>query len=71
MSAPAYIQSMPPDMLLSDGYTIRLSAIDPTTGADVTGVTVTDYSIFGANLAAIPNEDYAYGPFMLVPGPGA
>lgn len=62
---------MPPDLDLGDGYVIRLAALDPTTGAAVTGVVVTDVSIFGTNLGATAASSFAYGPFMLVPGPGA
>lgn len=36
------IASLPLDLVMASGYVIRLTALDPTTGATVTGVTVTD-----------------------------
>lgn len=37
--------SLPPDLDLPSGYVIRVNAVDPTDGSQVTGVTVTDLSI--------------------------
>lgn len=37
--------SLPPDLDLPSGYIIRVNAVDPTDGSQVTGVTVTDLSI--------------------------
>lgn len=37
--------SLPPDLHIPSGYVIRVNAVDPTTGAQVTGVTVTELSI--------------------------
>ena len=60
--------------LLVYGATAVFECIDPTTDAQVTGVTVTDPVLAGVNLSndgagsTAPNEP---GPFMLVPGPGA
>ncbi|HEX7070460.1 MAG TPA: hypothetical protein VF190_06630 [Rhodothermales bacterium] len=36
---------------LPAGYVIRVNAIDPTTGAQVTGVTVTDFSLLVGDVA--------------------
>ncbi len=44
--------AMPEDLDLPDGYRLVWAAIDPTTGADVAGVTVHDVSIFGTHLDA-------------------
>lgn len=63
--------NLPPDLDLADGYVIRLAALDPTTGAAVASVVVTDVSLFGTNLGGTADTAFAYGPFMLVPGPGA
>lgn len=41
MPAPA-IAALPLDLILSSGYQIRFTALNPTTGAAVTGVRVTD-----------------------------
>lgn len=69
--AHPFTASMPQLLDLADGYIIRLNALDPTTGAAVAGVKVTDVSIFGTNLGSAAASTFAYGPFMLVPGPGA
>ena len=61
--------SMPQLMDLADGYVVQWAAIDPTTGADVTGVIVQNVSIFGTLLGG--DAAGPLGPFMLVPGPGA
>lgn len=36
------IASLPIDLVLASGYTLRVTALDPTTGATVTGVRATD-----------------------------
>ncbi len=60
-----------PDALdLPAGYTIRFTALDPTTGALVSGVTVSAASILADSLGA-GGEALTTGPFMLVPGPSA
>lgn len=41
MPAPA-IAALPLDLILSSGYVIRFAALNPTTGAAVAGVRVTD-----------------------------
>ena len=70
MSAPVEI-SMPPDLDLPDGYRVVWAAIDPTTGADVANVVVTNVSIFGTLLGTGSGGFLDLGPFMLVPGPSA
>lgn len=50
MTAPQ-TASLPPDLHLDDGYTIRIAAIDPTTGLDVGGVVISDVSIMVDQLA--------------------
>ncbi len=62
---------MPQFLDLPDGYVLRLTAVDPATGAFVAGVRVNDASLFGANLSGAPASTYETGPWMLVPGPGA
>lgn len=60
------------DLDLPDGYQVVWAAIDPTTGADVSGVAVSGVSIFGTALGAgSGTQTGQLGPFMLVPGPGA
>ncbi len=63
--------SMPPDLDVSDGYTVRLTATDPTTGAVVSGVTVSNFAMQVLLLGGTAAGNLAVGPFMLVPGPGA
>lgn len=61
------------DLDLPDGYQIVWAAIDPTTGADVSGVKVTGVSIFGTMLGTGTGGQGPppAGPYMLVPGPNA
>ena len=61
---------LPPNLNLWGGCTIRVTAIDATTGALVTGVTVSNVSLEVEQLAG-SLADLSFGPFMLVPGPGA
>lgn len=41
-----------PAIRLASGMKLKLEAIDPTTGAAVTGVTATDWAIYGENVSA-------------------
>lgn len=70
MAAPL-VAGLPQDLDLSQGCTIRFDAVDPTTGAQVANVTVSGGSIWANSLAASEPTNLAFGPFMLVPGPGA
>lgn len=60
---------MAPNLTLADAYTVEFAATDPATGADVTGVDVSNVSILigGDDNAAT----FGQGQFRLVPGPGA
>jgi hypothetical protein len=62
---------MPEDLDLIGGYTLRVTALDATDGSLVTGVNVETVVITAVPLGPGPPEALAYGPFMLVPGPGA
>lgn len=62
---------LPDNMSIGPGYTIRFTAVDPTTGAVVAGVTVSDASIFCTASSGVGGTDLSSGPFMFVPGPGA
>lgn len=53
MAAPL-TASLPPGLHLDDGYTIRLAAIDPSTGGSVAGVKFTDVSYMVDQLAGQP-----------------
>ena len=68
----ALTAAMPEDLDLPDGYVVTWAAIDPTTGADVSGVTVSGVSIFGTMIGAgFGGNGSVVGPYMLVPGPEA
>ena len=61
--------SMPQDLDLPAGWTIRVTAVDAT-GATVSGVNVSNMAIVAdAPLGA--SDTLAVGPFMLVPGPNS
>jgi hypothetical protein len=70
MAVPVAVP-MPPELDLPDGYQVVFAAVDPTTGNPVTGVVVTNVSLFGTILGTGSGGQLELGPFMLVPGPGA
>lgn len=65
--AQPLIVTLPPNLDLWGGCIIRVTAVDPTTGATVGGIRVSNISFEGVsdNPQALD-----YGPFMLVTGPG-
>jgi hypothetical protein len=65
MSQPLVV-ALPPNLDLWGGCIVRVTAVDPTTGSGVAGVSVSNISIEGTS--EDPGE-LAYGPFMLVTGP--
>lgn len=62
---------MPPTLDLGDGYTLRITALDPTTGSQVAGVTVSNLAMEVVNVSGGDTSQLAFGDFQLVPGPGA
>lgn len=44
------IAGLPPALDLSAGYILRVTALDPTTGVAVTGVALSDVSLFVTDL---------------------
>ena len=62
---------MPSDLDLADGWTLRVTALDPVTGAPVSGVKVSNLALEVALGEGTSPEELAVGPYMLVPGPGA
>lgn len=60
--------AMPAELDIGDGWTLRLTAHDPTTGAVVSGVTVTDLRLGVINVGGTSDGQLAVGPYMLVPG---
>jgi hypothetical protein len=67
--ATPYIAPMPPNTALTNGCTVQFVAIDPVSGDAVSGVTISNASIYVAG--SVPDTELASGPFMLVPGPEA
>jgi hypothetical protein len=49
MPAPL-IAGLPPDLDIGAGYSIRFAALDPASGAAITGVVGSDVSVFGTNV---------------------
>jgi hypothetical protein len=64
--AQPLVVSLPPGLDLWGGCIIRVTAVDPTTGAGVAGVEVSNISFEGTS--DDPGQ-LAYGPFALVTGP--
>jgi len=69
MAAPP-LESSFPQADLEPGMQVVFEAIDPTTGAAVTGVTVSAIGMLVSGQGANVGEG-TFGPFMLVPGPKA
>ena len=63
---------MPEDLLVDDGYTLRVTAVDAN-GSIVSGVKVNKV-VFTGDLSGTPPVDgggIVQGDWFLVPGPGA
>lgn len=63
--AEPLIAGLPPDLVIGVGYRIRLTALDSATGAVVTGVSISQGSVFATHLGG-PLGDLAPNP-LLVP----
>jgi hypothetical protein len=65
------LQAPMPAIALFPGMQVKLEAIEPSTGAAITGVTCSAWSIYGEDLTPESEQGDAAtpGPFMLVPGP--
>lgn len=63
--ATPLIAGLPPGMYLPAGYRVRLNALDPVSGATVSGVVVTDVSLYVHDLSR-PSDGDAPPP-LLVP----
>lgn len=71
MSLPVQT-AMPDNIVVSGNYTIKWRAIDPTTGADVSGVKISRASVLATDqLAGSGTADEPLGPAQLLLGPGA
>jgi hypothetical protein len=58
--------ALPPGLVFNDGYKIQVQALDPTTGAFVSGVQVRNLAL---QVSSENPDELVYGPFMLVTGP--
>ena len=59
--------ALPPNLDLWGGCKLRVTALDPATGAVVGGVDVSSVTLEVDNTGS---GDLDFGPFMLVTGPG-
>jgi hypothetical protein len=62
---------MPDGLLLGSGYTLRVTALDATTGNLVANVNVGLEVITGTETGNADGSAFTTGPYMLVPGPNA
>ena len=69
--AQKLIASMPDNLDLDANYTIRFTAVDPSSGAVVPSVNISNAALLVSNLTASADIALQSGPFMLVPGPDA
>lgn len=70
-AGPLLDAPLPPGLDLADGWTLRVTALDPSTGAPVSGVNVRNFAIEADLGAGTSPGDVAVGPYLLVPGSGA
>lgn len=70
-AGPLFDAPLPPGLDLADGWTLRVTALDPTTGAQVSGVNVRNFAIEADLGPGTSQGDLAVGPYLLVPGSGA
>lgn len=55
--------AFPPNLVLTDGWVVTITAVNPATGADVAGVTITDALIQVEKLAG---GDLSSGAFKMI-----
>ena len=65
--AKPIIVPMTPGLTASGNYIVRLTALDPTTGAVVSGVNITGGAILAIDLSPSPVANLSSGPFTLIP----
>jgi hypothetical protein len=63
--------SMPDSLDLDETYTIRFAALDPSSGAPVSGVTISLAQIHAAEVSGAPGDLLSVGAFAYVPGPSS
>ena len=62
---------MPGGLDIGATYTLRITAIDPSSGALVAGVQVGSVTITADQASVGDDGGFAQGDWFLVPGPGA
>lgn len=60
----------PEELDLGDGWTLRVTALDPVTGAVVPGVNVSNVAIQVVDVNQVGSGGLETGEWLLVPGPG-
>jgi hypothetical protein len=63
--------AFPPNLVLTDGWVVKIAAVDPATGAAVSGVTITEALMQVEVIGGAGGDTLASGQWALVPGPGA
>lgn len=64
--------SMPPNLDLGPGWTLRVTALSTADGSVVSGVNVSNFGVLLDDAGgSIDVGGLEVGPFQLVPGPGA
>ena len=69
--AKPYSAGMPDEMELGGSYKIRITAVDPTSGNAISAITISNLVMLVNTGAGTDIPGLGYGPFLLVPGPGA
>ena len=60
-----------PGLILEGNYTLRLTALDPTTGNTVAGVKITNGALLATDFGPTTDQQptQPLGPIFLIPGP--
>lgn len=67
MAAPVNV-SIPPGLELTGSYTVRFTALDASTGDDVTDVVISGATVQYTDSSA-PTVTVQTAPYSLIPGP--
>lgn len=70
MAKPAQAP-FPQEVVIGPNWQVVFDAIDPVTGASVSGVTVSNANLTATNAKTGKSETLTGGPYMLVGGPNA
>jgi hypothetical protein len=57
--------SMPPELDLGPNWTVKINAVDPNDGSDVTGVTVSNFSISCTSVGSGALDFGTFKPVLL------